>query len=164
MAKIRLRFGENEVEIESRDFYIDNDTAAQVIEDLAARLGENKARIITDEEHSLEPPRGITEAYETNMDYLKMFRDAEVHEPEFTAPVTVTADEVPDKIEILERDSFFARPRTVSETVEQLREYGWLASPLDVSKSLARMAFHKELAKNSQENRTWYFKETQVIN
>jgi hypothetical protein len=58
----------------------------------------------------------------------------------------------------LETDSFFAQPRTVSETVEQLREYGWLASPLDVSKILARMAFHRELAKDSQENKTYYFK------
>jgi hypothetical protein len=163
LAKIRLRFGENEVEIESRDFYIDNDTAAQVISDLAARLGENKAKIITDEQ-SLEAPHGITEAYQANMDYLKMLRDAEVHEPEFTAPTAITANEVPDKIEVLERDSFFAKPRTVSETVERLHEYGWLASPLDVSKALARMAFHKELAKNSQENRAWYFKEPQVVN
>ncbi|MGI0004033.1 MAG: hypothetical protein ACREAX_01920 [Candidatus Nitrosotenuis sp.] len=163
MAKIRLRFGENEIEIESRDFYIDNDTAAQVIADLAVRLQESEARIVTGEV-SLEPPTGIMNAYKINVDYLRTLRDAEVHEPEFTAPAPVSADEVPSKIEFLEKDSFFDKPRTVSETVERMRDCGWLASPLDVSKSLAKMAFHKELAKNSQENRTWYFKNAQMIN
>jgi hypothetical protein len=163
LAKIRLRFGENEIEIESRDFYIDNDTAAQVIADLAVRLNENKAKIVTGEE-SLSPPDAITETYQANMDYLRTLRDAEIHEPEFTAPTAVPADEIPSKIELLERDSFFDKPRTVLETVERMRDYGWLASPLDVSKSLARMAFHKELAKNSQENRTWYFKQEQIVN
>jgi hypothetical protein len=163
LAKIRLRFGENEVEIESRDFYIDNDTAAHVISDLAGQIHENKARIVTDEEIPLGPPYEINQAYKTNLDYLKTLRDAEVHEPEFSTPVSVSADEIPSKIELLENDSFFASPRTVSETVEQLREYGWLASPLDVSKALAKMAFHRELAKNSQENKTWYFKQPQII-
>jgi len=157
MAKIRLRFGENEVEIESRDFYIDNDTAAQVISELARNI-ETKARIIVNDEVSLEPPQQIKQAYQANLDYLKMLKDAEVHEPEFSSPVSVSSDELQSKIELLETDSFFAQPRTVSETVEQLREYGWLASPLDVSKILARMAFHRELAKDSQENKTYYFK------
>jgi len=163
LAKIRLRFGENEIEIESRDFYIDNDTAAQVIADLASRMHENEAKIVTDE-ITLAPPTGIMHAYKMNVDYLKSLRDAEVHEPEFTAPTAVSADEVPGKIELLERDSFFDKPRTVSETVERMRDYGWLASPLDVSKSLSKMALYRELAKNSQENRTWYFKQSQIIN
>jgi hypothetical protein len=157
MAKIRLRFGENEVEIESRDFYIDNDTATQVISELARNL-ETKARIVVDDEVSLEPPQQIKQAYQANLDYLRMLKDAEVHEPEFSSPVSVSSDELQSKIELLETDTFFAQPRTVSETVEQLREYGWLASPLDVSKILARMAFHRELAKDSQENKTYYFK------
>lgn len=161
MAKIRLRFGENEVEIESRDFYIDNDTAGQVISELARNL-ENKARIITDSEISLEPPQQIRQVYQANVDYLRMLKDVEVHEPEFSPPMPVSSDEIQSKIESLENDSFFSKPRTVSETVEQLREYGWLASPLDVSKILAKMAFHRELAKDSQENKTYYFKK-QVI-
>ena len=163
MAKIRLRLGENEIEVDSRDFYVDNDTAAQVIADLAVRLQENKARIVTDET-SLEPPAGIMHAYKANLDYLRTLRDAEIHEPEFAAPTAISADEVPSKIEILEKDSFFANPRTVSETVERMRDYGWIASPFDVSKSLTKMAMHRELAKNSQENGTWYFKKAQIIN
>ena len=163
MAKIRLRFGENEVEVESRDFYIDNETVGQVIADLASRLGEGKARIISDEVISLEPPKEITQTYKANLDYLKILNDAEVHEPEFSSPIPVQQDELPSKIELLESNMFFAKPRTVSETVEHLREHGWLASPLDVSKALARMAFHKELLKNSQENKTYYFKEPRII-
>ena len=163
MAKIRLKFGENEVEVDSRDFYIDNETVGQVISDLSSRLGEGRARIIDSDEISLEPPKSITQAYQANLDYLNMLNDAEFHESEFSAPSTIDQDEVPNKIEILERDLFFAKPRTVSETVEQLREYGWLASPLDVSKALARRAFHKELLKNSQENKTYYFKEPQML-
>ena len=163
MAKIRLRFGENEIEVESRDFYIDNETIGQVISDLTSRLGEGRARIIEDESVSLEPPREITQAYQANLDYLKILNDAEVHEPEFSPPTPIHEDEVPSKIELLDRDLFFAKPRTVSETVEHLREYGWIASPLDVSKALARRAFCKELLKNSQENRTYYFKEPQII-
>ncbi len=162
MAKIRLRFGTNEVEIESRDFYIDNDTASQVIADLAFRLQENSARVITEPESTLEIPE-IAATYKANLDYLNMLRDAEVHEPEFTAPTPVTYDELPSKIEGLERDGFFGNPRTVSETVEQLREYGWIASPLDVSKALTKMALHKELSKNTEENKTFYHKEAALF-
>ncbi len=152
MAKIRLKLGQNEVEIESRDFYIDNDTAAQVIADLTTRLEESRVVV-------QEPADEIRQTYQDNVNYLKMLKDAEVHEPEFSEPVPVSSNELPSKIEILENDSFFARPRTVSETVEQLREYGWRASPLDVAKVLAKMAFHRELGKNLQENKTFYFKQ-----
>lgn len=159
MAKIRLRFGENEIEVESRDFYIDNETIGQVISDLTSKLGEGRARIIEDEGISLEPPKEITQAYQANLDYLKILNDAEVHEPEFSPPTPIHEDEVPSKIELLDRDLFFAKPRTVSETVEHLREYGWIASPLDVSKALSRMAFRKELLKSMQENKAYYFRE-----
>lgn len=160
MAKIRLRFGENEVEIESRDFYIDNDSVTQVISELARTLGDNTARIVEEEHFSL--PQDITSAYQKNLDYLKTLKDVEFHEPEFSTPTTITENELPSKIEMLDRDSFFARPRTVLETVEQLRDHGWVASPLDVSKALARLAFNKSLAKNTQESRTYYFKEQLV--
>jgi hypothetical protein len=151
MAKIRLKLGQNEVEIESRDFYIDNDTAGQVIAELTTRLEERSA--------VQEPVGDIRQTYQDNVNYLQMLKDAEVHEPEFSEPIPVSSNELPLKIEILENDSFFAKPRTVSETVEQLREYGWRASPLDVAKVLAKMVFHRELGKNLQDNKTFYFKQ-----
>ena len=41
MAKIRVKQGNNEIEIDSRDFYVDNDTAEEVIETLK-ELMKNK--------------------------------------------------------------------------------------------------------------------------
>lgn len=162
MAKIRLKIGANEIEIDSRDFYVDNDTAAQVIADLAYRLQENSAKVIA-EEPKLDA-QDIVETYEQNLNYLKMLRDAEVHEPEFTAPTPVTPEELPSKIEGLEMDGFFSKPRTVSETVEQLLQHGWIASPLAVSKILAKMAFNKELVKSSEEKKTFYYKQAPLLN
>jgi len=34
LAKIKLRIGDNEIEIDSRDFYIDNHTIGKVIENI----------------------------------------------------------------------------------------------------------------------------------
>ncbi|NDB91124.1 MAG: hypothetical protein EB167_00140 [Nitrososphaeria archaeon] len=140
MAKIRLKLGDNEIEIDSRDFYVDNDTLPQVIADLTARLQESSDKVEPEFKVS-----GITETYEKNMDYLQMLRNAEVHEPEFTAPTGITPEELPSRIEELEMNGFFAKPRTVSETVEQLLQHGWIASPLAVSKTLSKMAFNREL-------------------
>ena len=40
MAKIRIKQGPNEIEIDSRDFYVDNDSAVEVIESLKQLLSE----------------------------------------------------------------------------------------------------------------------------
>ena len=46
MAKIKLRIGDNEIEIDSRDFYVDNHTIGKVIENISALLQESSARMI----------------------------------------------------------------------------------------------------------------------
>jgi len=92
--------------------------------------------------------------YKTN--YLTLLEDAEIHEPEFVSPISIDRSQIRSKIHILARDSFFEKPRTVSEVVAQLREYGWAAIPLDVSKILANMALKKELQKNLSEKRSYY--------
>ena len=51
MAKIKLRFGENEIEIESRDFYVDNNTLGDVIDSVTAHMEANRSRIISDKNH-----------------------------------------------------------------------------------------------------------------
>jgi hypothetical protein len=61
------------------------------------------------------------------------------------------------KLLILSKNYFFDQPRTVPETVNELRERGLIASPLDVSKTLSKMAFNKELLKNKQGKRSYYF-------
>ena len=40
MAKIRIKQGSNEIEIDSRDFYVDNDSVAEVVETLKELLHE----------------------------------------------------------------------------------------------------------------------------
>ena len=155
MAKIKIKYGENEIEIDSRDFYVDNQSVGEVINILSKTLQENKPQITYDK--TLEQLEKITDTYNSNLDVLKELEDAETYEPEFNEPTPISLDEVKEKINFLTSKSFFDSPRTVSETVEQLREYGWAASLLDVSMVLAKMAFNREILKNSREQRNYYF-------
>ena len=140
MAKIRVKQGNNEIEIDSRDFYVDNDTAEEVIETLK-QLMNNK------------PSHNVINSLE----------DAEFHEPEFSQPVTITVDNIKNKLRILAKNSFFDQPRTVGEAVSELSEYGWSASPLDVSVALTKMAFTKEFLKNTEEDRNFYFSKEALL-
>jgi hypothetical protein len=162
MAKIKLRFGENEVEIESRDFYIDNETLGQVIDSVTRYIQENKVRIEINEQ-PLENFSKNPNVYESAKNGLESLEDAEIHEPEFSNPVSIPTSEIKNKLEILEKNSFFNSPRTVTETVEQLREYGWSTRPLDVSKVLTKMAFNNEIFKDSRERKTFYSIKPSII-
>ena len=155
MAKIKLKFGENEVEVDSRDFYVDNQSLAEVIENLAKLLEENQTKPTYD--------NPVTYPKESNYDSLNSLEDVELFEPEFNEPKPIAAKEIKDKLKILEKNTFFNTPRTVTETVQQLREYGWVASPLDVSKTLVNMASNKEISKNSSENRTHYYIQEAIL-
>ena len=99
MAKIRVKQGNNEIEIDSRDFYVDNDSAAEIIESLKQQLQKT--------------PKN---------DVMNSLDNAEFHEPEFSSPVNITVDDIRYKLRILAKNSFFDQPRTVSETVSQLTE------------------------------------------
>ena len=140
MAKIRVKQGNNEIEIDSRDFYVDNDTAEEVIETLKQLMNS-------------KPSHNVINSLE----------DAEFHEPEFSQPVTITVDNIKNKLRILAKNSFFDQPRTVGEAVSELSEYGWSASPLDVSVALTKMAFTKEFLKNTEENRNFYFSKEALL-
>ena len=154
MAKIKLRIGDNEIEIDSRDFYVDNNTIGKVIADITALLQESSARIIPySNEYNLEE----------NSTPLDSLENAEVYEPEFGEPVFVSIKELRGKLTLLSENSFFDKPRTVSETVNELREHGWVANPLDASKILAKMAFSKELTKGKQSDRSFYFVQKELI-
>jgi len=152
LARIKLKLGENEVEVDSRDFYVDNQTLGEVIDGISHHLPENHAKIVYE-----------TEAKNPAQYGLEYLDDAEVYEPEFSEPKYITSHEIKSKLRILETSRFFDSPRTVTETVEQLREYGWASSPLDVSKALAKMASSKEIMKNSHENRTHYFVQESLV-
>ena len=162
MAKIKLRFGENEIEIESRDFYVDNNTLGDVIDSVTSHMEANSSRIIIDKKSS-EPQKENENTYQNNLNYLSTLEDAEVHEPEFSSPIPIFAEEVKDKINFLEKKSFFNQARTVSDTVSELREYGWSASPLLVSKVLVKMAFNKEILKNSHDKRSYYLSKESLL-
>ena len=140
MARIRLKLGANEIEVDSKDFYIDNQSVDEVISNLSRYVAEG-----TDVSNK-----------ETSVNYLSSLEDVEIHEPEFTAPIPIDSSQIKSKINILVRDSFFEQQRTVSEVVAQLYEYGWAARPLDVSKILVNMALNRELQKDSQEKRSYY--------
>lgn len=154
MAKVKIKIGENEVEIESRDFYVDNQTMGDVIDTISQHILENRAQISyeTEKSHADEEPQ----FNQIDANCLNYLDDAEVHEPEFSEPIQLTAKEIKSKLETLSKNSFFNSPRTVSETVNQLREYGWSVSSLDVSKTLSKMASTKEILKSLQKNASYY--------
>ena len=153
MAKIKLRIGDNEIEIDSRDFYVDNHTIGKVIENITMLLQESSARIM--------PCSNEYNPVESNA--LDSLENAEVYEPEFGEPVFVPINELRGKLLILSKNSFFDKPRTVSETVNELREQGWVVNPLDASKILAKMAFSKELSKGKQADRSFYFVQKELV-
>ena len=154
LAKIKLRVGDNEIEIDSRDFYVDNNTIGKVIADITALLQESSTIIMPySNEYNLEE----------NNTPLDSLENAEVYEPEFGEPVFVPIKELRSKLILLSKNSFFDKPRTVSETVSELHERGWIANPLDVSKILAKMAFSKELKKGKQADRNFYFVQKELL-
>lgn len=154
MAKIRLKFGENEIEVESKDFYVDNKSIDEVIYNLSRFVAKNQAEEQTANTQAEILRDVLNNGPKTN--YLSALEDAEIHEPEFVQPISIDRNQIRSKIHILARDSFFEQPRTVSEVVAQLREYGWAAVPLDVSKVLANMALKKEIQKDMREKRSYY--------
>ena len=149
LAKIKLRIGDNEIEVDSRDFYVDNKTIGEVIENIATHLQTKNVRVITGD---FPVQDNIQE-----MPALNSLENAEVYEPEFSNPIFVPPKQLREKLLILSKNYFFDQARTVPETVNELREHGWIARPLDVSKTLSKMAFNKELLKNKQDNRSYYF-------
>ena len=159
MARIKLKLGENEIEVDSRDFYVDNQTLGEIIDNISKHLPENQAKIVYETE-TTQSPTEVGHPAQFGLEYLD---DAEAYEPEFNEPKYIASHEIKSKLRILETSKFFDSPRTVTETVQQLREYGWATSPLDVSKALAKMASNKEILKNSEESRTHYFVQNALV-
>jgi DNA mismatch repair ATPase MutS len=151
LARIKLKIGENELEVDSRDFYVDNQTLGEIVDNISQYLPENQVKIVYGSE-----PTSKSNSAEHGLEYLD---DAETFEPEFNEPKYITSTEIKSKLKILETSKFFDSPRTVSETVQQLREYGWATGTLDVSKALAKMSLNKKFTKSLSENKTCYLSE-----
>ena len=147
MARIKLKIGENELEVDSRDFYVDNQTLGEIVDNISQYLPENQAKIVYE-----STPTKLN----STIHGLENLDDAETFEPEFNEPKYITSTEIKSKLKILETSKFFDSPRTVSETVQQLREYGWATGTLDVSKALAKMSLNKKFTKSLSENKTCY--------
>ena len=148
MARIKLKLGENEIEVDSRDFYVDNQTLGEIIDNICQYLPENQAKIVYESDSNQ-----ISNKLDSGLESLD---DAETFEPEFNEPKYIQSSEILSKLKILETSKFFDSPRSVGETVQQLREYGWATSTLDVSKVLAKMALTKKFTKISTENQARY--------
>ena len=140
MAKIRIKQGSNEIEIDSRDFYVDNDSVADVVETLKQLLHERP-----------------------QTDVMSSLDNAEFHEPEFSSPAAIAVHDIKNKLRILAKDSFFDQPKSVGETVAQMSEYGWTASPFDVSVALTKMAFNKEFLKNTTDEKNYYISKEALL-
>ena len=159
MARIKLKIGHNEIEVDSRDFYVDNQTLGEVIENISNHLPESQPTVVSE----IEPTTSLPETNNQDQYGLEYLDDAETYEPEFSDPKPIGIHEIKGKLRILETSKFFDLPRTVTETVQQLREFGWAASSLDVSMALAKMASNKEIMKSSSEKRIHYFAQEQML-
>ena len=148
MARIKLKLGENEIEVDSRDFYVDNQTLGEIIDNISQYMPENQAKIVYESDSNQ-----ISNNIDTGLESLD---DAETFEPEFNEPKSIQSSEISSKLKILESSNFFDSPRSVGETVQQLREYGWATSTLDVSKALAKMVLTKKFTKISTDNQIRY--------
>ena len=148
MARIKLKIGENELEVDSRDFYVDNQTLGEIIDNISQYMPENQAKIVYESDSNQ-----ISNKLDSGLESLD---DAETFEPEFNEPIHIQTSEIISKLKILETSKFFDLPRSVGETVQQLREYGWATSTLDVSKALAKMSLNKKFTKVSTENQIRY--------
>jgi hypothetical protein len=159
LARIKLKIGNNEIEIDSRDFYVDNQTIGEIIDNISSYLPENQAKIIYETESTSDSP----DLEQSTQSGLENLDDVEIFEPEFSEPKYIAPREIKSKLRILETSKFFDTPKTVTETVQQLREYGWVTSLLDVSKVLAKMASTKAIMKNVHENRAHYYVKDALI-
>ena len=159
MARIKLKIGDNEIEIDSRDFYVDNQTIGEIIDNISSYLPENQAKIVYETESTADS----SDLEQSTQSGLENLDDVEIFEPEFSEPKYIAPREIKSKLRILETSKFFDTPKTVTETVQQLREFGWATSLLDVSKALAKMASTKEIMKNVHENRAHYYVKDALI-
>ncbi len=95
LARIKLKLGENELEVDSRDFYVDNQTLGEIIDNISQYLPENQAKIVYELDSTSKP--NLAE------DALECLDDAETFEPEFNEPKYINNSEIESKLKILEK-------------------------------------------------------------
>ena len=177
LARIKVKIGQNEIEVDSRDFYVDNQTFGDVINSIIQALPtsqDDKVQItsphlqqeVTDKTELQQQQQqqrwllqsevttvGDTSSKKDTTKYLgQIENDVEVFEPEFDEPKPIELCEIGSKLHMLEHEGFFDVRRTVSETVSGLRTHGWEAYTLDVSKMLAYLSTSKQMTRTIDEN------------
>ncbi len=98
MARIKIKLGENEIEVDSRDFYVDNQTLGEIIDNISQYMPENQAKIVYESDSNQ-----ISNNRDTGLESLD---DAETFEPEFNEPKSVQSSEISSKLKILESSNF----------------------------------------------------------
>lgn len=168
--------GHQEIEIDSRDFYVDNETIGRVIDDISRHLPE----IACGEPSAMEREvgRGPQQQRQTMADTVgrpdqrnrrTTAPAAAVQEPKYRDAAELVEscepkiDDRPDMcalsypqireklLMLLDADGFFDSPRGIYETVQQLRKNGWQATSLDVTKTLVQLAACRKITKISSD-------------
>ncbi len=141
MAHIRIKIGSNEIEVDSRDFYVDNDTVQQVVEELIKCIPENQ-------QHENKP------------NYLSDF-DSKIKEAEFYEPELEDAGPMHSHQQIREglralhnTDNFFESPRTIQEITQRMQKSRWLTNSKIISKVLTDMTNDNEVICNYSKDGT----------
>ena len=75
LARIKLKIGENEIEVDSRDFYVDNQTLSEIINNISHHLPDNQAKIV----YETEPTQKSTELEHPAQFGLEYLDDAETY-------------------------------------------------------------------------------------
>lgn len=178
MARVRIKIGDNEIEIDSRDFYIDNDTIHEVIDKLTKCMPEPKAPLVYAQQNSLKQTLDVFDDSNVNENDIKSesaqssvhlnaclenIQEAEAYEPEFADDCSndnCVDTPVHSHLQIKEglqalRDTngFFDSPRTKSDITQKLQNDGWLTNSRIVSAVLAEMVDCKEITKNSPKDK-----------
>lgn len=168
MARVRIKIGQNEIEIDSRDFYADNDTIHAVINSMIACLPPeahpaalpDMRRTEMSEAHpdrtfhnlSLRQEPKDRDSVAATFDGIQ---DAEAYEPEFADSLSGSHTHLQIRtalLTLIETDTFFDSPHTVPDIVWKLREGGLRTASLEVSKALAEMVACREILRITSED------------
>ena len=154
MARIKLKIGENEIEVDSRDFYVDNQTLGEIIENITSHLPENQAKIVYETECQNHSKR-INNSIWFRI-HLMMLKHLNLN---LMNQNTLLLMKLNLNLRILETSKFFDSPRTVTETVEQLKRIWMGCKSIRCFKSFSKNGIKQRNYEKFYENRTHYFVE-----
>lgn len=102
MVRIKLKISNNEIEIDSEDFYTDNASLNQIIDVMSNILPDNHAKIVYGAKSASEP----SQIECLSRLYLEHLDDAEVYDSEFALLAHIAFDQILSKLRILDVAKF----------------------------------------------------------